>query len=946
MSSTIAEESAEFTAFVRNIPSDYTNDQLQDLFEDIGPLRRAFLITRSQTPAPQKATETEDNEQKESKQFGFAVFATEADRDAAIEQLNGTEVDGQKIMVEKAVKKGEKAPKKGTKRKADKPLEKAPKPKKLKQKKTISVGESRCVLVQNLPKKLERETFEKCVKHVGKFDVIIFPAPESTEHFLAARVVFHTPSAALKSVKRLASGRNRAHLGTKCAVRVMRAASRLGRLIIRNLPFRCSENDLREVFEKFGELKEASIPRKLGDSASNRGFGFVEYKVLAHAASAIAAVNGTKIGQRRVAVDWAMSKHHFEIYSNALTPVLPKDKKLSKKQKLKIEKREKLQKAKTEKSSAAGGEPSVVSKEPSVVSKEHSVVAKEPSVVSEEPSEVSEEHSDVSEEPSEVSEEHSEVSEEPSVVSEEPSDDTKIDDDDNMSTERDSEQPSPSPPVRPTRVSDASEGRTLFVRNISTDSTEQRVFERFKEFGRIEYVRLTKDRVTNQSRGSAFVKFASKKSADIALRKSSEIEVGERKKRKRALISDALTASGITLDGRPLVVCLALPAGRMKEVVENRDKQKDRRNIYLAREGLILEESEAAKGLSTADLDIRKKAWRQKKQKLDNPNFSVSRTRLAVRNLPADTDEKALRRACIVEARAGRKRAREDEEGTMFEDKNPKIVQAKIVRDPKRTGKDGQARSLRFGFVEFREHADALTALRALNNAPAPFGTKGARLQVEFALDDARKLLQRKRRLDFRKQKIERIQAEKQSEFGQTEEPPAKRQKLTRGQRRLKKAVEKASRAGLEKNGKVSQAGLEKNGKAAGKSESGKGETADLPAPDRSGLSKKEKRKLRKKARKETTKQRKAEKRERKQKNKVQSHPKETKAAVPTPAAAATKAPAATKRSQPEVSQRRPSMSKRARRELKAEKPFDEMVAAYKKRIFGEKDGNLTEKRR
>ena len=60
---------------------------------------------------------------------------------------------------------------------------------------------------------------------------------------------------------------------------------------------------------------------------------------------------------------------------------------------------------------------------------------------------------------------------------------------------------------------------------------------------------------------------------------------------------------------------------------EGNKESKDKRNLYLAKEGLILPGSEAAQGLSKADLLKRQKAEAEKKAKLENPNNFVSSTR-------------------------------------------------------------------------------------------------------------------------------------------------------------------------------------------------------------------------------------------------------------------------------------------------------------------------------
>ncbi len=59
---------------------------------------------------------------------------------------------------------------------------------------------------------------------------------------------------------------------------------------------------------------------------------------------------------------------------------------------------------------------------------------------------------------------------------------------------------------------------------------------------------------------------------------------------------------------------------------------------------VILPDSDAAEQLSEADRKKRADAWTEKKAKLKNPNFVVSKVRLSVRNIPLALDEKQLRK--------------------------------------------------------------------------------------------------------------------------------------------------------------------------------------------------------------------------------------------------------------------------------------------------------------
>merc|ERR1712100_80526 len=173
------------------------------------------------------------------------------------------------------------------------------------------------------------------------------------------------------------------------------------------------------------------------------------------------------------------------------------------------------------------------------------------------------------------------------------------------------------------------------------------------------------------------------------------------------------------LDGRNLIISVAVDRRKARELAEKekttKKKKQDKRNLYLAYEGVITEQDEAAEDMSPGDLAKRKRALLEKKMKLQNPNYFVSTTRLIVRNIPKEYTEKHLRALF-----------RKHSPGSQFK-------QVKIVRESER----GKSRG--FGFVEFTEHNAALNALRAVNNNPKIW-TKKSRPIVEFAVENAKAL--------------------------------------------------------------------------------------------------------------------------------------------------------------------------------------------------------------
>jgi len=118
--------------------------------------------------------------------------------------------------------------------------------------------------------------------------------------------------------------------------------------------------------------------------------------------------------------------------------------------------------------------------------------------------------------------------------------------------------------------------------------------------------------------------------------------------KKRGIMS---IPHGIQLNGRILNIALAVDrAEAQKRFTEKKMQREDKRNLWLTREGLILPEDEAAKELNKADIEKRLRAYKEKKAKLKNPNYVVSKVRLSVRNIPTEVDEKQLKKVFLTAA--------------------------------------------------------------------------------------------------------------------------------------------------------------------------------------------------------------------------------------------------------------------------------------------------------
>ena len=83
------------------------------------------------------------------------------------------------------------------------------------------------------------------------------------------------------------------------------AAARAGgtKLIVRNVAFEATKEDVRRLFAPFGQVKSLRLPKKF--DGTHRGFAFVELTTKAEAREAFAAVGQTHLYGRHLVTEWA-----------------------------------------------------------------------------------------------------------------------------------------------------------------------------------------------------------------------------------------------------------------------------------------------------------------------------------------------------------------------------------------------------------------------------------------------------------------------------------------------------------------------------------------------------------------------------------------------------------------------------------------------------------------
>lgn len=331
---------------------------------------------------------------------------------------------------------------------------------------------------------------------------------------------------------------------------------------------------------------------------------------------------------------------------------------------------------------------------------------------------------------------------------------------------------------------------TIFIRNLPFTSTDETLYEHFKQFGPLRYARIVVDYETERPRGTGFVCFWKAEDAIECLRgaprqvDSSKEDANSKKSstsfKQSVLQNDMLDPTGkYTMEDRVLNVTLAVSKTEANKLTEEgvsrrSERDKDRRRLYLLNEGTINTASSLYKKLAPSEIKMREDSLKQRQNLIkNNPTLHLSLTRLSIRNIPRSVtskDLKALAREAIVgfakDAKEGRRQpisaeeiARESEE-TKNDDKRRRekgkgiVKQAKIVfegRDgSKIEEKTGGGRSRGYGFVEYYSHRHALMGLRWLNGHIVQTKSKDGemekkkRLIVEFAIENAQVVKRRK----------------------------------------------------------------------------------------------------------------------------------------------------------------------------------------------------------
>jgi len=528
------------------------------------------------------------------------------------------------------------------------------------------------------------------------------PAPEET-----ALVTFSSVTEAREAVSKLHRGlvSHKGCLEKLWARQVGGEGShmRAWRLIVRNVPFGVKESALENVMSPAGFVWRVELPEKEGRS---RGFGFVSYTSRAHAERAVAELNGVVCKKRTLVLDWAVPKDQYQGGSGAHPPT------------------------------GTGGEVPVDDSDSDRSDKEgRSAGAAAPNGgASDGVQEGEDGDGGGADEALEDGEDErakkvmarllGEAEEQAPVEKQK-----KAREERRVGLGRTPESQngpgrgneSQKPLLAHKSAEDKAKvaERTVFVRNLHVDATSAELAELLERFGKVNACRVVKDKVTGKPAGKAFVEFEDKRAAGQACAASDRAERGE--------------ARGLKLHMRALKIHVMLQPKDVQQLARDNTRkqefQKDRRNLYLSKEGHIAENDPAAEGMSKEDLELRQHVFQERTEKLKRPTNSLNPRRLLLRNLPLSLDVKGLKELCLQAVKARATKA------------SPAVVHAKVLTSEK----GGKSRGR--GYVEFSQPDHALTCLRHMNNNPGIF-TKDRRPVVEFAVDDAHRRQHREKRLN------------------------------------------------------------------------------------------------------------------------------------------------------------------------------------------------------
>ncbi|BFU23841.1 RNA recognition motif domain containing protein [Entamoeba histolytica HM-3:IMSS] len=256
--------------------------------------------------------------------------------------------------------------------------------------------------------------------------------------------------------------------------------------------------------------------------------------------------------------------------------------------------------------------------------------------------------------------------------------------------------------------------RTIFIQNLSFETSEEELKEKMGEYGEVSYCKICMDKEKGISRGTGFVCFRKRGVAEKVI--------------EEAYMFSGSKESDIEIDGRRLILQKAINKEQAQDRSNSKKKKKegikDNRNVSLAMVGQKTKEEYLQLGLTPSEAKMRLKAQMERNKKLKNVNFCVNKYRVCVRNIPKNTNKKMIMETFGKYCSKG------------------KISDIKIIK-----GERGKA--IGYCFLTFTSAEDAYQFVEKVNES-LQFKEQ-RRVMVEFSIDDMVKLHKFKAEIERRK---------------------------------------------------------------------------------------------------------------------------------------------------------------------------------------------------
>ena len=303
--------------------------------------------------------------------------------------------------------------------------------------------------------------------------------------------------------------------------------------------------------------------------------------------------------------------------------------------------------------------------------------------------------------------------------------------------------------------------KEIFIRNLNFNTTEEKLKDFFIQYipeDSIEFCLIVKDKETQISKGTAFIKLTEK-----SYNKLMNL-YNESNKKKYSSLNEM---NPFELEGRNLKLFDAISKNDIKNLEKEKDKKQSKRSKEFLYYGLSKESinnCDLIEEINDIDIQRREKLIQIKKDNYyKNPNFHVSLTRLALRNFEKNINENDIKK--IIYDTINK------DKDIIKKYKNIKMIkQIKLLRE-----EDEKSKCVAFvECVDFnlgKFLIDKLSGFKFNNKS-----NKG--LILDFSLDDFRKKNKREKKIERIKVLKKQKQKEKKNEMYQKSFSRGKKQRI------------------------------------------------------------------------------------------------------------------------------------------------------------------------